>query len=271
MTNSFPRSLRYADAIENICQPLFKNTRIKYFSHCVLNQDDQLSGLSSNPEFTEFYIKKKYYNYDIHTLQNISDSQYVLWDLLELNGQTKALNDDIRHFNTGHTFSIIKQNKHTKECFHFSADIADESINGMYMIYSEFLENFILYYKDKINESKELSRIYDEHLNITQADAGYYLKTPLIIESNNPSLLLTNKFVININQPSLSKREISCLYWLANGKTMDEIAIILNITHRTVKAHIEHTKEKLQCHTLFQLGCAYHQLELWRLIDDVKL
>lgn len=55
----------------------------------------------------------------------------------------------------------------------------------------------------------------------------------------------------------VSQRELDCLHWLAKGKTQDQIALILGITLRTVKAHISNTKQKLNCYTQFQLGMAY--------------
>jgi len=45
--------------------------------------------------------------------------------------------------------------------------------------------------------------------------------------------------------PKLSKRECACLFWTAHGKTRQDIAVILDLSARTVGFHIENAKAKL--------------------------
>lgn len=52
----------------------------------------------------------------------------------------------------------------------------------------------------------------------------------------------------------LTAREKECAYWLFCGKTIPEIALILEISKRTVEKFIINIKEKFNCCTLFQLG-----------------
>jgi DNA-binding CsgD family transcriptional regulator len=47
----------------------------------------------------------------------------------------------------------------------------------------------------------------------------------------------------------LSEREIEALTWVARGKTSLEIAIILDLTKRTVDFHLENAREKLGVRT----------------------
>lgn len=63
-------------------------------------------------------------------------------------------------------------------------------------------------------------------------------------------------------QSAISQREMECLYWLARGKTQEQIASILKITLRTVKAHISNSKQKLNCYNQFQLGMTCMHLNL---------
>ena len=57
---------------------------------------------------------------------------------------------------------------------------------------------------------------------------------------------------IELEQPHLSEREISCLQWVARGKSSWDIAEILSISRRTVVFHIENAKRKLDAVTLPQ-------------------
>jgi DNA-binding CsgD family transcriptional regulator len=44
----------------------------------------------------------------------------------------------------------------------------------------------------------------------------------------------------------LTRREQQCVLWMARGKRDPEIAVILNISEHTVRAHLEHARDKLQ-------------------------
>lgn len=58
--------------------------------------------------------------------------------------------------------------------------------------------------------------------------------------------------IIERERPHLSPREISCLQWVALGKTMWEISEILAISRRTVVFHLENARYKLNAVTLPQ-------------------
>ncbi|MBJ7416906.1 MAG: LuxR family transcriptional regulator [Niveispirillum sp.] len=49
--------------------------------------------------------------------------------------------------------------------------------------------------------------------------------------------------------PPLTGRERDCLLWACRGKTIAETAIILNISDRTAKFHVENAMQKLGVHT----------------------
>ena len=52
--------------------------------------------------------------------------------------------------------------------------------------------------------------------------------------------------------PHLSRREIECLRWIAEGKTHADIAIILNLSEHTVRGYLKDVRTKLNCVTLAQ-------------------
>lgn len=51
--------------------------------------------------------------------------------------------------------------------------------------------------------------------------------------------------MMSISSKALSEREIEILKWSAQGKTSGEISIILSISEKTVKTHIDHAGKKL--------------------------
>jgi len=72
-------------------------------------------------------------------------------------------------------------------------------------------------------------------------------------------------FGIEDERPSLSPRELECLYWVAQGKDAVSIAAILSISEHTVRDYSKSAKLKLGCLTLTQ---AVHKATLLHLIDD---
>lgn len=52
--------------------------------------------------------------------------------------------------------------------------------------------------------------------------------------------------------PLISSREVDCLKWIAAGKTAWETSVILGISERTVRFHLNAAREKLNCATTTQ-------------------
>jgi DNA-binding CsgD family transcriptional regulator len=50
----------------------------------------------------------------------------------------------------------------------------------------------------------------------------------------------------------ISARELDCLKWTAAGKTAWEASVILGISERTVRYHLNAAREKLECATTIQ-------------------
>lgn len=50
----------------------------------------------------------------------------------------------------------------------------------------------------------------------------------------------------------LSQKEISCLFWAANGKTTYEMAKLLNVEISTIKTHRKRIQQKLKCKNITQ-------------------
>ncbi len=46
-------------------------------------------------------------------------------------------------------------------------------------------------------------------------------------------------------QDPLSDRERECLFWVSEGKTTDEVAVILGVSSNTVNSYITHAMQKL--------------------------
>lgn len=181
---------------------------------------------------------------------------YVIWDLIQRRGRSKLMHDEASAFGINNTFTIIKQHAGTKDYYHFACRQYQQSINQEYLQHLDQLELFILYFRDKVFSSKSLRQAYDISINLDK-QAGKY---DTIEENEAGSMPLTSldipecrKYVCRTDA-ALSPREMQVLLWLDNGKTLDEIALILGISLSTINKHIDSAKHKLGCYTLFQLG-----------------
>jgi len=54
----------------------------------------------------------------------------------------------------------------------------------------------------------------------------------------------------NVDQSPLTQRELQCLAWMAKGKTMAEAAVLLRISPRTVRFHMDNARAKLSASTI---------------------
>lgn len=253
--------VNHAETIRAICRPL-NLLNIKYFSHVRITDKNQFSALATTPGFFETYFNKRYFNYDLHMANVEASEKLIIWDLLQLKKQSSAMHQDFMSFNFGHTFSIVSNHNNVKNCYHFGAQLGDTKMNGQYLNLVDELKLFINYFTEKVAQDRDLKIAYSQKFTINSNAGGY------LIESNgNPlhpfleSIRGKRTYSLqNINY--LTQREIECLNYLAKGKTLEETAVLLHITTRTVKAHINAAKQKLNAKNQFQLGLNYSKLML---------
>jgi DNA-binding CsgD family transcriptional regulator len=240
-------SLIFANELKEICAPL-KALNIAYFSHGRVDAKGTFTAISSEPDFFKLYLEKKYYNFDIHMANQRMPEQYILWDTFQGDKESRNLEEDFISFNLDHTFTIIQEHKGIKDCFHFAAKRENVWINQCYLQNLDLLKKFISYFN-------EISFQLDD------AKSGFFINTLLTETASTEfnSKIQSDRIYFDKDH-YLTKRELGCLHWLSQGKTLEEIAIILNITLRTVKAHINNIKEKFSISNQFQLGMLYQEL-----------
>ena len=77
-------------------------------------------------------------------------------------------------------------------------------------------------------------------------------RTGKIIGTFGISILLDREDLIP-KQNMLTKRQHECLYYLAKGMTMKEIASELKLSPKTIEHYLETVKQKLNCHNRAEL------------------
>ena len=135
-------------------------------------------------------------------------------------------------------------------------------MNGKYFQLLSQLKQFISYFKDKVAANKALSSAYQLKIPLQTTNSGFFTEEAGFDLQKFTDSIQANRIYSILNNQYLTKREMECLSWLSKARTFAETALILNISERTVKAHVNAMKEKLGCASQFQLGMYFSKLAL---------
>ena len=247
-------ALTHAQDVKTICQPLEK-LNINYFAHGYIDKSNHLTAISSNPIYFENYLKNKHYNIDIHTARPMTLGDQIMWDAIELTGKCASETEEAKQFGVDHVFTLIEHEKNGTHYYHFASNKMGTAINQVYLNHIDLLKLFVCHFKEKTSTHKVLRQAYDLKFSIDEETEGFLIK-------GNASQLSSSGFLKDIKlssatlpaSKSLSIREMEILMWLHHGKTVNDIARILNLADITINKHIANIKEKSGCYTQFQLG-----------------
>lgn len=252
-------SFTHADELTAICAPL-KMLGITYFAHGHISRENKLTGLTNSPLFTKLYFEQHYYQFDCHQDDMPTGEQYLLWDTIPITSETRSMEDDFNQCNFAHTFSIMNKSDNGLDCYHFATWPGNDAMNGKYFAALDSLKQFINYFKDKTLNDPSLARSYEMGIPM-QPGAGKFHKDASAMDIPQFKELIRNdRHYLLSGKQYLTNREVESLYWLSQGKTYEETAVILTISARTVKAHIEAIKQKTGAQNLFQLGVMFAEL-----------
>lgn len=238
---------------------------ITYFAHTKVDAHNQFSGIASDATFSQLYAEKKYYNHDIHMLQAETEEQLILEDAFSPDPSTLALHEDFSTLGYGHTFTILEINPITneKECFHFASRLGNSKINERYYAHLDTLKHFVQYFKDTVLKHSDLKSAYDYKFSLDDTPENQIIFAEDLTTTQKKFIenLPTLTRIYEHHDIYITPREYECLYWLSQGKSIGEAAIILGLTQRTVKAHVTNAKERLHCDNLFQLGMIFNKIK----------
>lgn len=269
-------SLTHADDLIDICKPLERFMKINYFAHVNIDSKNNFTSLGKSPKFAEHYYRKGYYNVDVHLNDNQAKEEYVVQDTVLHHGSTDELFKDCAEFKINNIFTILQRKENSIDAFHFASGENNPKINEKYLSNLPFLKLFIQSFKEKVLSDRTLRKAYDYKIAINTSSDGYLSGTNQSKYNLNTQEFLDaldiNRFYLphDQNNTYLSKRELECLYWLHLGKTAEEIAMILSITERTVRAHTNKIRSKLNCYTLYQLGEKIAELDMLELLEQFR-
>ncbi|MDI9638686.1 helix-turn-helix transcriptional regulator [Geitlerinema splendidum] len=130
------------------------------------------------------------------------------------------------------------------EAFAFVAGRENAIIKNFYADSINILNDYIVYFKDKAHDL-----IHPNDKNIFIPYNLDISGNSTILENNIKNFFEQTKvsklfLTINGKDVPMSKREIECLFHVSKGKSMKEIALLLNLSPRTVESHLNSSKIK---------------------------
>jgi len=242
-------TITYANDVVEICKPLL-NLNISYFSHVLIHKDKTFSAIGTCPANSEHYLRKKYYNHDIHMANLDNNEKHIVWDSIQLSGESAQMLKESDEMGHQHIFTMVEKNEVGTNYFHFATHLQDERINQVYISNLDILATFTEYFREMVSKSIELKKCYDIKFKLDQPNAqNFKIHNLDNLENSRRQLLLeihkhTKPDFINFKS-KLSQREMDCLNSLIRGRTAKETAVLLKISYRTVESHLENIKFKL--------------------------
>ncbi len=204
--------------------------------------------LTSGTSWADFFFRKFYdgaykpEDLQIHTYVNHGVA------LSEFNPQNQSWQDGKDYFNAGNIIIISKKFDHYYENYYFHSNKDNHAINHFYLSNLDLFYKFVAYFK---LQAMPLIKTAEENKFITPDKYLLYRKN--IFEEDKKILVFPHE---------LSSKEIACISYLIQGKSAEEISIILSRSRRTIETHIESAKKKLNCQKISQLAYLVGQLNI---------
>jgi DNA-binding CsgD family transcriptional regulator len=248
--------LNSSHEMRDICRPLFEHSSVEFIAYGRFYKDNSLLVLESKAGYAGWYIQTKQYQVAraaINPRERRLPKGYCFSDTLDLSHPKARSLANQQHTIFSHFHNVFMVDSHPdyNEVMDFKTYNKNSLHNEWCASNIDVLEKFVAYFKEKaapLLKQAENNRIFlpdaEKNIGAARSDLDAHLVT----------LDDTTRSKVNFQYEKLTQREKECTYWLFCGKTVPEIALLLNISKRTVEKFIAKLKDNFNCNTLFQLG-----------------
>lgn len=239
-------------SLYRLCETLFSNTPINYFSYGMMDDKRNLNFLTSDYRVAEYYLHREHYNSQFlyKSFEEIEVGNLYLSSLPGTSGQLELRDHISTEFGIGNLFGIYQRQGNQKCFFTFGCDSKNIKAINYFLNNTDFLSEYSGVMQNaarNLIDVNQLPLIQVNHKVRENNGEKIRIKLPksgqLQILS---SLLINSKFKNKTSE--LSNRELECLEYIIAGRgSSKEIARMLGISFRTVEHHISNLKYKLDC------------------------
>lgn len=250
MNDNFKIAFEYnksiIDHIKNINDPLISNYGLSLFTFRRFLNSGEFLYLCSDPQwmmcsFDNMPWRSKTFH---NSMQQLTTQKYVSYIWPSLPDCTDQIYCALYDHNIWNGIIIYRKYHNYIEAYAFAATKKDSLLKNFYINNIDILNQFIIYFKNKIQyflTPQEKKIFIPYHFSIPEKKESTIDKRDIFFQQTSFSRYY---FMINDIEVALSTREIECLYYLSKGKSFKEIALILNLSARTIEHYLDNIKKK---------------------------
>ena len=201
------------------------------------------------PELIKYFYEESHYPftwYDNDTSIDIYQSGWELYPVRHLYStkQEVIISQDLnKFFNFQHSITYLQKQKDFLDIYHFLSEK-----DSIYRYSQHFFKHFIFYFKEQACRFLSVSSSDRIKIPVRQdaEETGEWSE----LERNFLESVEIKRYYLDgdLEKKYLTKREVDCLNWCLQGKTAEEISLILKIEKRTAENHLSNIKTKLNCY-----------------------
>jgi DNA-binding CsgD family transcriptional regulator len=246
-------SITSAAKVKTITAPLSRQLGIKHFRYLKLYADKSRVLLSNFPDCTRFvYEDGTYQNmwYDGEFAEHLVEGCH-LWDAKRSDEKTPFEKEINQQLGLYHGITFVFPVNNYWEIYTFDSVNAD-----IYQLDKKLLTHFMLYFKDqaaKLILQGESEKIIINNSQLNPINVYQHSHKDRV--SDFLSQTRINRYYLGgkYKDVYLTSKEAQCIYWLIQGKSSEEIAMLENNSLKTIQRHLENVRGKLHCYKQTQL------------------
>lgn len=252
-------ALTLANKVAGVCKPL-RILGVSNFQYMRKFVGGNRFILCDSPRLMQYIYEEGFYPltwYEHNKPIVHQESHFEFWPIQALfnNKEQNDLDNNLKRlFNISQSVTYLEKNLNFLEVFRFFSN--DKNI---YHINQTTLVHFIYYFREKMQ--KFIAQAKQESFFVPE-EKSFFDNKFVENENNCVQCMPINRYYFPENTNYITIRERDCLYWCAQGKSSEEISLILGISKRTVENNIQKIKEKLNCCKQTQLARAALKLSL---------
>lgn len=242
-----------ADKISVICKPLL-DLNISGFQYMRRYVDGSRIIFSNIPELIQYFYEECHYPVSWYHNDKPISIYKSGWELdpirlLYSTDAEKLISQDFnRLFDIRQGVTYLQRQADFLDVFIFLSN--DHSI---YKYSQKFFRHFMFYFKEQAHQLLKKyakDRIKVPIRNEPENDQWMFLENQCL-----KSMSVKRYYFNNLTaEQYLTQKEKECLHWCIEGKTAQEIAMILGTSRKTTENHIQKIKEKLDCYKQSRLS-----------------
>jgi DNA-binding CsgD family transcriptional regulator len=241
-----------SDDMRSLSAPLQTYLGINYFAFKRTYSDGSKIYLFNNPTYYEHWFKNNYFLIgNKESAPSTYNDSYDLWE--HLPDPHNLYREGAECFNIAHGLTITKNHGSYCDFFFFATNRENLQVKKIYFNRKEVLDNYCNYFLDT---AEKPIKIAEKHKIILP----FAPKIETLSKETDVDQFLKEIHKTKKDWTKLTKRELDCAHHLVLGKTYKEIALILELSPRTIEEYTNNIKRKMNCKNkaeLIAILCKY--------------